>query len=405
MDGLEAALKSLGFDIWVDRRRMAGGDDIDAVVTAALSLCDVAVVLVDHDALNSNYMRYEVNSLRYRLAVGDRIAVIPVLLGGVTDQDLATSPAGMHVGLGGLMPVRPSAIKANATTAPATVAEIVAAVDRQALPAPDRSGSPTRMWIELVGCLLKEVPDILLWRAAEKVGMSQVEWDRTRDKRAALAAALLGCPDAQAVYSAMQQMIGFISARDAEMAVDRILPLWVDPDAASVVIGSDDLPHGERLLGLNTRAFRLGRHVVQRATVSSPEYITLPLPDVAGEKPLDEIIIRYDQTLRDTLHLSKLDTAETVLDDLSDRYRGVYVLLRFDTLDPAMASFAIEELQRRFPGVTLILLTAEMSAVLAGNQVRNAYSDFDRRTELRARKYISQTNALISRRVPVDSDE
>src|SRR5258708_9834018 len=95
---LESDLADAGFEVWLDRSRLGPGDEFEGRLHFALQSCDAAVVLIDLDALDSGYVRKEATILMWR-RMTDGIDVLPVLLGRVTERDLASSALGDPVGL------------------------------------------------------------------------------------------------------------------------------------------------------------------------------------------------------------------------------------------------------------------------------------------------------------------
>src|SRR6202035_763381 len=109
--------------------------------------------------------------------------------------------------------------------------------------------------------------------------------------------------------------------------VHRALPLWGDLDAAKIVADSSGLPGDHRILAIATPAYSLGEHVIQRATFSAQEYTTLRLPDIAGEGTHDELLERYDATLRRLLHFFDDDPPEVVARELDSLGGRVFALI------------------------------------------------------------------------------
>ena len=270
--------------------------------------------------------------------------------------------------------------------------------------APDRTDSLTRAWIEDLTVLLANLPDTLLWRAAESLGENRVEWLLNQNKHRALAASLLSNDSLDAVYSALREVMHFLPPDYANLAAERAKPLWVDLDAARIVNEASQLPYDRRVVGVRTRAYRLGLHTCLRATVSSPKYGMAALPDITAESPLQELTERYDRTIRELLHLSKYDEPETVAREFRD-YLGIYALMRCDTLDIATTAALVEIMQTRFPGITFVLLGNRSSQIWEKLPMRHAFEELDRTSELSARRYVSRIAGLAGERIPVDSND
>lgn len=396
LDALQHELEGRGFDVWVDRRNLPAGDDIDAVIHEALHYCRVGVLLVDHDALDADYMRNEANILMFQRPRRE-LLVLPVLLNGLTDEDVADSPLGRQTRVHRLRPLRPAPKTWETASAGLVAAEVAAEVDGSVPPGDSSLDDVVTRWLQLMMQDLAEVDPRTLTTAAQHLGVGAEAWRRSHDRRRTLVAALLACTDLKRLFKAVRAIVPSLrSAGTAERTVERVLPLWVDPAASRVVLETADLPPDERLLGLSTRDYGLGRHVVERTTLSSPDYEVLRLPDVLGEAPLEEWVSRCARTIREALHLDEDEDDDTIREDLDDLYNAVWALLRLDVLDAATAQYAVDEVQRRFGPLSFILLGYRQEAGWTRPPITDAYEDLDRDTERRAMTFVRRTNGLIA---------
>jgi tetratricopeptide (TPR) repeat protein len=74
VDWLEADLKARGYEVWVDRSKMEGGDDFPQTLQKAIARCDVVLVVLSPQALESKWVRME-----YRQALHINKLVIPLV--------------------------------------------------------------------------------------------------------------------------------------------------------------------------------------------------------------------------------------------------------------------------------------------------------------------------------------
>ncbi len=73
VDDLEADLKDHGFFVWVDRRKMEGGQNFRNAIQKAIDLCQIMLVVLSPEAMTSKYVRQE-----YEYADGQGKQVIPL---------------------------------------------------------------------------------------------------------------------------------------------------------------------------------------------------------------------------------------------------------------------------------------------------------------------------------------
>jgi tetratricopeptide (TPR) repeat protein len=78
VDRLEADLRSYEFQVWVDRRKIEGGDDFQSLIQEAIESTQVMLVIVSPDAIASDWVKRE-----FRHAFRTKKTVIPLILRSV----------------------------------------------------------------------------------------------------------------------------------------------------------------------------------------------------------------------------------------------------------------------------------------------------------------------------------
>lgn len=73
-------LSNSGLDPWVDRQRIGVGEAWNPAITKALQDCHGAVVLFSQQALQSDFVKYEVSCLAYRKRTQSGFALFPLIL-------------------------------------------------------------------------------------------------------------------------------------------------------------------------------------------------------------------------------------------------------------------------------------------------------------------------------------
>ncbi|MFF4209701.1 toll/interleukin-1 receptor domain-containing protein [Streptomyces sp. NPDC001796] len=403
LDRLESAIGDAGFEVWVDRSQIAAGEEFEQKLSFALYTCDIGIILIDLDALDSAYVRKESTILMWRHQM-DGIWTIPVLLSGVNATDLAGSHLGpAPVGLSSLSLLSAPSSKLNRQAAE-ELADLITGELTKGAKLPERD-SPSTRWIQDFVELTSGVSVERLWRVAEPLGVDRAEWQRAREPHAMVAAAMLGA-DLHSVYKALVQLMSLVDEEKARAkTVQRALPLWVDLDAAKIVVDVGALPADQRVLAIATPAYRLGRHVIERGTFSAPEYATLPVPDPVGEEPFAELLHRYETTLRRTLHFFGDDTSETFASELDALGGRVFTLMRCEHLDPTTTVRLLEALRKRLPGIVYVLLGRGESNVWRKVEAPMVYRSPRADWERSARRYVSRMASLVGEEIAVESDD
>jgi hypothetical protein len=291
--------------------------------------------------------------------------------------------------------------KQNAAARATHVAMICDAIDTL----PRSATSPAVRWVQDIAHFLAGVPDASVPALGERLGMSPDELARSDDPRLALAAALLGS-DIEQVWWCLRDAVAYLDQEASEAVVTRAMPIWVDLDTARLVLDVVNLPEGQRVCGFETTALRLGDNIVKRATASAPEYTTLRVPDAVGEEAGEELLERFDRSLRHALHLSHSDTADTIGRQLAAYHAAVFVLVRCTDMNPHVTRNLLWRLRQRFPGIAFILLADPDSPVWRWMpNVRRSARRWSRDDDLEARRHVSRLYGLIGEDISVDSDD
>ena len=384
-------LNAAGFQPWRDRIDLGAGEAFDTLIYDALARCGAAVILIDRDTLESDYVTKEATILVWRQSIGDPVYLLPVLLGDVTEAEVRESRLGRQSGLDRLSLIRAANRKSNCRAAFETAEQISERLVKEAVGLGGMD-SPKQRWIDDVSHFLSGASDNALLRAAQKIGVDQHAWHRTARKREAIAAALLSC-DIRKTYGVLRDLVYQLDTDRAEKTVRHALPLWVDLNAARIVIEANDLPAEARIVGLTTDNPEYGAHLARRATACAPEYPVCKFPVVSGEDPVRELVQRYDHTLRDLLNLPAHLTYEEMAEYL-DYSRGIYVVMRCDTHSPQTLYAVMDELHRRFPGIVIIAVAGSQRPIWRSVRIRQAYARFAQKEEDKANWYTRSLRGL-----------
>src|SRR5215469_15534229 len=105
VDRLEAELKALGFDTWVDRRKIEAGQDWIDVLERAIERCDVMLVVLSPDSVQSKYVKkeYRAAQLQNKMVIPLEIEICSHVPFALTDIQLVDFKSNFAQGLGNLL--------------------------------------------------------------------------------------------------------------------------------------------------------------------------------------------------------------------------------------------------------------------------------------------------------------
>ncbi|MFF9175261.1 toll/interleukin-1 receptor domain-containing protein [Streptomyces sp. NPDC014793] len=228
-----------------------------------LARCDAAVVLLNRKALQSTWVRREVNILMWRRALGARLLVIPVLLDGLS------SSAVKDAGLEELRAIQFARTPRGQVPDAESIAELVLA-EFADLPEVLCQDDPMSTWLKRLSIYLAEVrerPDALA-DAARALEIQGEHLARVMDQHG-------GC-----LFLAHQFLVA--SPERMEKAVDALAPslsdatirrltreleaTWVSEKAARGVLPEPGRPPQAMTLLLNARARTTAEQYIRRAT-------------------------------------------------------------------------------------------------------------------------------------------
>lgn len=98
------ALQGLGVPVWADSYRLTGGDALEPAITRAIDDAPHAIAVLSTHAINSPWVRKEIQYALKKQAAHPGFKVIPVMLDGIEPPALAlwfdTEPVGVKIKLG-----------------------------------------------------------------------------------------------------------------------------------------------------------------------------------------------------------------------------------------------------------------------------------------------------------------
>ncbi|GLF95420.1 toll/interleukin-1 receptor domain-containing protein [Streptomyces yaizuensis] len=414
-------LAERNFGVRVDMDALRPGEDWCATLYQWLAECDAAVVFFNEAALESFWVRREVNILLWRRALNPRFRVVPVLMGSMTSGRLRDA------GFTDVLPVEfareapPPAPDPEPEAAPYTETEPETETETESNPEPepepepasdtdpepdgpwdgavtaDPGGAgepdcpaavreayverlagavlgrfptrpdlsavadPMRGWIARIADQLQQTrSDRPLLAAARTLGIREDELPDVRADTGAcllLAHRMLGTVEGAVLKSALMELSAVLSSDQLDRLVTQLLPIWVNGESARHILPPPGGPPS-RAVVLNASQQTTAGHFVDRAMCLQLDRYHV---GSAGGMPMGE------------------DAAGELTDECVDAVRallhyppgvpperfrpreGVLHCLSVDVsaLRPAVVERAVGEVRRRFPWLVVILLTGE----------------------------------------------
>ena len=230
LDLIRTGLSDKNYEVVVDRDVLKAGQEWSAVLYRELGQCDAAIVLLTPKALNSSWVRREVNILLWRRALGAPLHIVAALMSGTTPE--AVSEAGFTE----LEPLQ--AAKGSSASAIEIAEEVLSRfVD---LPDAGADASPMCEWLKRIAAYLKQVREPeALGRAANALGVDEESIAEVYlpDGAVFLAHQFLshdGLGDASRrdTARAIAAMVGRVDSSTLRELASDVIPTWVDGSAA-----------------------------------------------------------------------------------------------------------------------------------------------------------------------------
>lgn len=400
---LKRELHDVGHSVWVDQDRILPGWDFGVHIDRGIAECLAAVVLIDRDAVEaSQYMRRELTLLLHHRARG--LQVVPVLLGGVTLQQLgASSLMSEYTGLPGVSILDASGGIDDSEGRSDVAKRIVRALEPSLA---KLTQGPAKYWMDAVcSLLLQDGVEPMYAGLREDLGIDERESVYRHLPERVIAAALLNAERTE-VEKAITRLQAVLSAESLKRLVDHVRPLWVEHDDATVVAEALEPDSQRRVVALPTDRVELGRDVVKRSTFCSTGYQIDAVAGVVGEGSVDEMLHAYEKTLRMGLGFTGEDEEsdpaplEEVVDEVREIRQGALGLINTESLEARHVLALKEGLDRRFPGFTFIFMAGKRRENLPHGVEK---MEWEPATMKKVNRYVNRMNGYIGKEV-IDRD-
>jgi hypothetical protein len=229
LDVLEEGLRDAGFDVWLDRARLQGGDDWRVVIANALAECHGAVALFSTAALDSEYFKFEVGNLFARwtreqadpnLSANRRLRFCPVVAPPLTVDEVKQAPfvAATYFGVVNWL------VPADAADALRRVKEVVTGLGEWPSPIEDVTALAEAILVDVNAAAVYEA-------AARDAGFSPADLGPPANHPARLTRLLCRC-SIDSLCRALLRVRGVLGTEKTRTLFELLAPGWVSFEAA-----------------------------------------------------------------------------------------------------------------------------------------------------------------------------
>lgn len=356
---LKAVKEGLGgHEIFIDSDVLKPGDEWCSVIYHRLAECHAAIILLNRAALESTWVRREVNILLWRRALGYPLEIVPVILGDLTVPDVQAAR------FDELAPFQYAHVKPGAKDLAAKITDRFAG-----LPEPVPDESPMGEWVSAIASQLGHVTSVdRLVAAAKELQVEPGSLDRVRDPaqgRRFLAHQLLAPGPDHRVYLAVSKISDYILAEWLSRLIDKVGPAWVDGEAARALLTLGG--RQPRIAILNARRTKTAECYVGRATCCAVAgYQHQIVTAAAGESFIDEFEQECRKAVRFLLKVPPgFDLEESLPEPGEEPEEMAFLVVDPDGTRMALVAEGVRRIQAIFPWLNVVLLAGRTSPTQA----------------------------------------
>lgn len=347
---LEAVCNGLGapgFQALWDGEEIRTGDEWRQRIHHMLAECHAAVILFSPRALASPWVLKEATVLSWRKTLDPAFQLFPILLPGVTRDDVERGPYG---------PLDLGALQHATLGRPDQVVSSVRAALRNHKPAQ----TPLEMLEDEVAALLRRADPHQLEAACER-RFGPLRWDPSTDRVRRFSRQLSreifrhGAHGVREAVGILEAVGYSLNGADARRIIELLAPLWVEPDAAGRIprvasrSGGDDavLLNGDYVL-----PFTAGMYLARAYPFKRSKDVVMVEDAHAGD-----LVEHVSRCVRQYMRKSMSPLArqpDAAVDAEANRWAGrapFFVILPFSPPDEQ----SLEEMRARYPAVTFII--------------------------------------------------
>lgn len=343
LDAIFDRLTAEGFDVLLDRKRLAAGYEWQPYLHTWMAHCRASIILFSRNvfeagAVKSNWVLKEATVLAYRQSQDARFVLVPVLLPDASAEELKKGP---------FEPVSMGAIQAVSGAEVGTLPEkIAAALERLKS---ETTPTPMEELESKIADHLEVLSDDRLDKLEDLIGADLGGWQPGVDRARRIAIQLMQI-SLDRLPKVMESLAGTKIQYSALKILDMIWPVWVDPDAAIRLAGVARRAGSPRAAALNATRDFVAEAYVARACRRYPSWTTVPVVNKGGEHAagamVKEVLVSLKQYMRPGA------SEEEIRRSISRDKEPVIVILRPPLPHPDI----LEGLRTELPLCTLFLL-------------------------------------------------
>jgi hypothetical protein len=364
---LAQGLRARHYDVRIDTDALRPGQDWCPLLFHWLGECDAAVVLFNAKALESYWVRREVNILMWRRALNPSFRVVPVLVGQVSSKDV------QDAGFSDVLPVECARIPATASdgmagdsAGGAWVGELDSLADvvlKEFADLPDNSedSDDMRRWISRIASFLRRAGDQqALKGAARMLGLAGEDLQHVESQVGScefLAHQLLGTADARLI-GALMELAPHLGMDALEQLVTQVRPTWINAESARHLL--PPAAPQRWTIALNASYPETADSYVARAVCLRLDRYYMK---AAGGIPLGEDAAReLTEQCMDAVRQLLSYRPGTPVSAFKPRSGGAwqYLTIGVQGVRPALVAHVVRELHAQFPWLLIVLLTGSV---------------------------------------------
>lgn len=365
LEDLRKGLVAEEYRVLIDKYDLTEGDPWRQTLNTWIGGCDVAVLVLTEKALESKYVQYEANILKFReTSVPEhKCMVIPIFVDPVDAARVSATPAFEPSKI-----TETQGITAKDLSDEQERARIVAALKTKLAGYVPKASPLEEQEIFLQDLLKRNVPEIKVQRALDKLDVDYLEgWKWDVDDFRRLALALLSGGLNEKTVSVIRDFRAKIKdRRELQALFDVIATSWIDLRTtcclAKIALGQE-----ERLVALDAGEDIVAKLYVLRAANRDPldTWSVAVVVSPPGENPAVERLSQdIESSLKQAIGLEPDANWEELKDSLDYEENddcGVFVVIPAGGLTRKV----LEQLRAKFQTVTFFLLAGNTQLGLA----------------------------------------
>jgi TIR domain len=353
LDAIYDQLTAKKYDVFLDFKILKPGDQWRSELYLRLAECHAAILLLSEKALQSPWVRREIDLLLWRRALGSSVEIIPVLLDGLQRDKIRSA------GFSELESIEFA--RASGGDASDVQAETIAKIMGRFATLSDGTDSHDKMadWIKRIAEYLAEIkdPDPLV-EAAKALDIPADDLANVMAPvggRWFIAHQMLGPGLSGRLGDAIAAVAYKLSEDWLRRLIELVKPVWVDPEAARLMLPPRDGPDRMLILLNAVLAETAGQYVERAICCATAGYHHESVGPVrVGEEGALGLLAPYEKALRE---LYSAPPAPLPLTEPPANGSKYFLIVNAEPHDFATVLGVVREIQEKYSRLIVIMLT------------------------------------------------